>query len=280
MDKDEIIKKIKENKTPVFIVSVILVVFIAFSAVRCSAVQESRQAESQPQATASNVVDDEASALNELTDEQKAKQDKYDQETQRFIAVLKANLWATEDKSSLISFTDKTFIERTDQGKSATTAYVIDALKADTSKTDEETVDTYTAATELSDGTHFITLEKHTYSDQNIQYFLISDCFAKSKAQYSPISPSDNITVSGLNQEVLQLFGNDKDNIESTVKNYCAQYLPTPSSNGPSTPPSTGKKIRSPSHSKRKTAIVRFLRLSTTGTQRQWNAIRFKEGVS
>lgn len=158
MDKDEIIKKIKENKTPVFIVSVILVVFIAFSAVRCSAVQESRQAESQPQATASNVVDDEASALNELTDEQKAKQDKYDQETQRFIAVLKANLWATEDKSSLISFTDKTFIERTDQGKSATTAYVIDALKADTSKTDEETVDTYTAATELSDGTHFITL--------------------------------------------------------------------------------------------------------------------------
>ena len=34
MDKDEIIKKIKENKTPVFIVSVILVVFIAFSAVR------------------------------------------------------------------------------------------------------------------------------------------------------------------------------------------------------------------------------------------------------
>ena len=152
---------------------------------------------------------------------------KYDQETQRFIAVLKANLWATEDKSSLISFTDKTFIERTDQGKSATTAYVIDALKADTSKTDEETVDTYTAATELSDGTHFITLEKHTYSDQNIQYFLISDCFAKSKAQYSPISPSDNITVSGLNQEVLQLFGNDKDNIESTVKNYCAQYLPT-----------------------------------------------------
>ena len=159
MDKDEIIKKIKENKTPVFIVSVILVVFIAFSAVRCSAVQESRQAESQPQATASNVVDDEASALNELTDEQKAKQDKYDQETQRFIAVLKANLWATEDKSSLISFTDKTFIERTDQGKSATTAYVIDALKADTSKTDEETVDTYTAATELSDGTHFITLE-------------------------------------------------------------------------------------------------------------------------
>lgn len=227
MDKDEIIKKIKENKTPVFIVSVILVVFIAFSAVRCSAVQESRQAESRPQATASNVVDDEASALNELTDEQKAKQDKYDQETQRFIAVLKANLWATEDKSSLISFTDKTFIERTDQGKSATTAYVIDALKADTSKTDEETVDTYTAATELSDGTHFITLEKHTYSDQNIQYFLISDCFAKSKAQYSPISPSDNITVSGLNQEVLQLFGNDKDNIESTVKNYCAQYLPT-----------------------------------------------------
>ena len=73
MDKDEIIKKIKENKTPVFIVSVILVVFIAFSAVRCSAVQESRQAESQPQATASNVVDDEAAALNELTDEQKAK---------------------------------------------------------------------------------------------------------------------------------------------------------------------------------------------------------------
>ena len=138
MDKDEIIKKIKENKTPVFIVSVILVVFIAFSAVRCSAVQESRQAESQPQATASNVVDNEASALNELSDEQKAKQDKYDQETQRFIAVLKANLWATEDKSSLISFTDKTFIERTDQGKSATTAYVIDALKADTSKTDEE----------------------------------------------------------------------------------------------------------------------------------------------
>lgn len=227
MDKDELIKKIKEHKTPVVVICVLLIVFIAFSAVRCTAVQESRQAATQPQATASNAVDEETSALNELTDEQKAKQDKYDQETQRFIAMLKANLWATEDKTSLVSFTDKTFIERTDQGKSATTAFVVDALKTDSSKTDEETIDTYTAATELPDGTHFITLEKHTYTDQNVQYFLISDCFAKAKTQYSPISASDNITVSGLNQEVLQLFGNDKEGIENAVKNYCAQYLPT-----------------------------------------------------
>ena len=227
MDLGEVKSKLIENKGLVLIVAVVLVVFIAFSVSRCTAVQNERSQTQQQEQQASGASDDVQNAESQLTDEQKQKQQNYSQDILQFISVLKANLWSTEDTAHFVAFTDKTFTERTDQGKSTTSAYVIDAVKTDKTKTDDATVEVSTAAIEVNDGTYFLTVTKETYTDNNVQNFLTSDVLAQPKSSYGPISASDQITVSGLNQDVLQLFGDDKENIESTVKDYSAKYLPT-----------------------------------------------------
>lgn len=227
MDLGEVKSKLIKNKGLVLIVAVVLVVFIAFSVSRCTAVQNERSQTQQQEQQASGASDDVQNAESQLTDEQKQKQQNYSQDILQFISVLKANLWSTEDTAHFVAFTDKTFTERTDQGKSTTSAYVIDAVKTDKTKTDDATVEVSTAAIEVNDGTYFLTVTKETYTDNNVQYFLTSDVLAQPKSSYGPISASDQITVSGLNQDVLQLFGDDKENIESTVKDYSAKYLPT-----------------------------------------------------
>lgn len=227
MDLGEVKSKLIENKGLVLIVAVVLVVFIAFSVSRCTAVQNERSQTQQQEQQASGASDDVQNAESQLTDEQKQKQQNYSQDILQFISVLKANLWSTEDTAHFVAFTDKTFTERTDQGKSTTSAYVIDAVKTDKTKTDDATIEVSTAAIEVNDGTYFLTVTKETYTDNNVQYFLTSDVLAQPKSSYGPISASDQITVSGLNQDVLQLFGDDKENIESTVKDYSAKYLPT-----------------------------------------------------
>lgn len=227
MDLGEVKSKLIENKGLVLIVAVVLVVFIAFSVSRCTAVQNERSQTQQQEQQASGASDDVQNAESQLTDEQKQKQQNYSQDILQFISVLKANLWSTEDTAHFVAFTDETFTERTDQGKSTTSAYVIDAVKTDKTKTDDATVEVSTAAIEVNDGTYFLTVTKETYTDNNVQYFLTSDVLAQPKSSYGPISASDQITVSGLNQDVLQLFGDDKENIESTVKDYSAKYLPT-----------------------------------------------------
>ena len=227
MDLGEVKSKLIENKGLVLIVAVVLVVFIAFSVSRCTAVQNERSQTQQQEQQASGASDDVQNAESQLTDEQKQKQQNYSQDILQFISVLKANLWSTEDTAHFVAFSDKTFTERTDQGKSTTSAYVIDAVKTDKTKTDDATVEVSTAAIEVNDGTYFLTVTKETYTDNNVQYFLTSDVLAQPKSSYGPISASDQITVSGLNQDVLQLFGDDKENIESTVKDYSAKYLPT-----------------------------------------------------
>lgn len=227
MDLGEVKSKLIENKGLVLIVAVVLVVFIAFSVSRCTAVQNERSQTQQQEQQASGASDDVQNAESQLTDEQKQKQQNYSQDILQFISVLKANLWSTEDTAHFVAFTDKTFTERTDQGKSTTSAYVIDAVKTGKTKTDDATVEVSTAAIEVNDGTYFLTVTKETYTDNNVQYFLTSDVLAQPKSSYGPISASDQITVSGLNQDVLQLFGDDKENIESTVKDYSAKYLPT-----------------------------------------------------
>lgn len=227
MDLGEVKSKLIENKGLVLIVAVVLVVFIAFSVSRCTAVQNERSQTQQQEQQAPGASDDVQNAESQLTDEQKQKQQNYSQDILQFISVLKANLWSTEDTAHFVAFTDKTFTERTDQGKSTTSAYVIDAVKTDKTKTDDATVEVSTAAIEVNDGTYFLTVTKETYTDNNVQYFLTSDVLAQPKSSYGPISASDQITVSGLNQDVLQLFGDDKENIESTVKDYSAKYLPT-----------------------------------------------------
>ena len=227
MDLGEVKSKLIENKGLVLIVAVVLVVFIAFSVSRCTTVQNERSQTQQQEQQASGASDDVQNAESQLTDEQKQKQQNYSQDILQFISVLKANLWSTEDTAHFVAFTDKTFTERTDQGKSTTSAYVIDAVKTDKTKTDDATVEVSTAAIEVNDGTYFLTVTKETYTDNNVQYFLTSDVLAQPKSSYGQISATDQIPVSGLNQAVLPLVGDDKENIESTVKDYSAKYLPT-----------------------------------------------------
>ena len=186
MDLREVKSKLIENKGLVLIVAVVLVVFIAFSVSRCTAVQNERSQTQQQEQQASGASDDVQNAESQLTDEQKQKQQNYSQDIKQFIAVLKANLWATEGKDHLVAFSDTTFSERTDQGKSSTVAYVVDAVKTDETKTDDGTEEVSTAAIEVDNETYFLTVTKDTYADGNVQYFLTGDALTQSKATYGP----------------------------------------------------------------------------------------------
>lgn len=227
MDLSNIGNAINEHKSAIIIGLAVMLVFTIFSVARCSQVQtEKQEAAAAEEKVANQESDEETQALSRLSDEQRDKQTKYDQETQSLIQVLKANVWATEDKSHIILFTDRSYTERTSDGKAETHGYVIDAVDAEKETNADETVTNYTFAVESDLGTYFFKLMREDFSDQNIQYTLRSDRFGDPNNLYGPISVSDQMTVTGINQDLVSLVDNKQEDLENCIKEYCAQFKP------------------------------------------------------
>lgn len=227
MDLSNIGNAINEHKSAFIIGLAVVLVFTMFSVARCSQVQtEKQEAAAAAEKAENQETDGEAQALSKLSDEQRDKQTKYDQETQSLIQVLKANVWATEDKSHIILFTDRSYTERTSDGKAETHGYVIDAVDTEKETNADETVTNYTFAVESDLGTYFFKLMREDFSDQNIQYTLRSDKFGDPNNLYGPISVSDQMTVTGINQDLVSLVDNKQEDLENCIKEYCAQFKP------------------------------------------------------
>ncbi len=226
MDTTAISEFIEQHRTAIVIGAVVIVLFIMFSIASYNRVH-------QASTTDNTAVEQEASpeeeAIAKLSDSQKDKVGSYDSETANVISVLKANLWSTESKQYLVSFTDQAYTERTADGVSSTTAFVVDAVKKSTdNSTDDGTVKTtYDLAIETPDTSFFITLEAEQDSSGNLQYFLDCNKFkGGSSSSYSPIAASNVIKVNGLNQDILQLIDNKRDDLEQQLKEYCSTYYP------------------------------------------------------
>lgn len=225
MDTTAISEFIEKHRTAVIIGAVVIVLFIAFSVASYNRVH---QADTTNDTTIEQNASPENEAVSKLNDSQKEKLSSYDSETTNVISVLKANLWSTEDKQYLVSFTDQTYTERTSDGVSSTTAYVVDAVKKTTDNSSDDGVvkTTYDLAVETSDSSFFITLEAEQDSSGNLQYFLDCSKFKGGSNSYSPISASNMINVNGLNQDITQLIDNKQDELEQQLKEYCSTYYP------------------------------------------------------
>lgn len=225
MDTTAINEFIEKHRTAVIVGTVIIALFIAFSVTSFNRVHQTNDADT---ATAQQEASPEDEAVAKLSDSQKDKMSSYDSDTSNVIAILKANLWSTEDKQNLVSFTDKTYTERTADGSSSTTAFVVDAVKTSNETADDEGTQkaTYDLAVETPDASFFITLEKYTDANGNIQYFLDCSKLKGNSNLYSPISASGNIKVNNLNQDIVQLIDNKQDALEQQLKEYCSTYYP------------------------------------------------------
>lgn len=218
-----------QHKKPIVAGMIMLVVFIAFSAVMFSHTQsvQQRTAAEQSQQSTEAASDEQAAALAKLSDDQSKRQDKYTQEMKDFVSILSSNVWATDSKTNIVSFTDRTFTERTNDGKSDTTAFVVDIVDSETAQGEDTGITTnYTAAIETADDSFFMRLTKIENGEGAPTYTLSCDYFAAATSSYSPIEPDPSIEVNGLNQEVLQLVNDQEDELKHALRLYCSQYMP------------------------------------------------------
>lgn len=224
MDLSNITGFIDKHKKPCLIACAALLIFVSLSFARCSQVQADKTAAKQQTGTTQD--DQQAKAEAQLTDDQRNKQSNYTNDIQQIIDILSASLWCTEDKQHLITFDQTTFTQRTDGGKSTTEAYVIDAIDTSKEQNTDYTTDTYTIAIETPDDSFILTLTKEEAADGNFQYFLKSSGLAGAKQIYSTVSSNTNIDISSLNQDALQLIGNNQAGLNQALQDYAAQYLP------------------------------------------------------
>lgn len=225
MDTNSISEFAAKHRTAIIIGTVVFLLFIVFSVMRFNQIH---QPDSAATGTAAQETSPEEKAVAKLNDEQNRKINSYDSNVYDVLSILEASLWATEDKQYLVTFTDKTFTERTADGTSSTSAFVIDAVKTSNEAADDEGTQkaTYDLAVETPDTSFFITLEKYTDASGNIQYFLDCGKFKGGSDLYSPISASGSIKVNNLNQDVIQLIDNKQDVLEQQLKEYCSTYYP------------------------------------------------------
>lgn len=220
-----------EHKPQVIIAAFVLVLFIAFSVgsfIHTQNVQHMQQEQEQIEASGDPTLDQaRADADAQLSDELKAKRDKYDNNTKEFIAILSAQLWGMGGSSPYISFTDTTYTESTEDGTSDINAYVINALEKTTQQTSDPEIILYRAAVETADSSFFIELTRQTTADGNVTYSLASSEFMAPNDLYTSIQPSSAFQVSGLNPDILNFIDNDEAGLNAAVAEYCSQYLPT-----------------------------------------------------
>lgn len=223
MSNKPAIEKLLEHKAALTIGIVAVVAFAAISIVlyannhSISEIDDSSSSEQTPQTI----------AYDKLSDEQKSKIGNYTTDEQLVQSTLECNVWGSEDGKYVLSFSSNTFtVNETSEGSSDTIGYVIDALKQEDFSSDDNEQTTFLLSAETPEKSFFMELQKTRYDDGNIQYLLTSDYF-DSEILLSPVSLSDSIEVKELNQDFLNLIDNDKEGLETCIKEYCAGYSPT-----------------------------------------------------
>lgn len=217
-----LITQAKEHKLFIAVLTCVLIGFVGFSIFAYTTHQAALTSEAQESPSS---LSPEEEAVAKLSEQQRAKQNEYSIEIGDIISVLQANVWATEDKSHLLTFTTQSYTQKTSDGSSSTTAYVVDAIKTEKSNANDIETSTYTLAVEDSETSFFLTLTKEVFEDKSTQYFLQSDNFT-SQEVYGPISSSGISEVKSLNSELVQLVGGQEKELVTTVQEYCSEYHP------------------------------------------------------
>lgn len=223
---DKLLEHIKKNKGAFAAVLVIFVIFLVLSGMRFMQIHSGDS--DGDELTQDEQLEQDANA--QLTDDQIAKRDNYSDTTKELINLLKSQTWGAGGSSPYISFTDTTFTETNTNQDPETTAYVVDVTEKNTTQASDPEIVTYTASVETADKSFFVELVRETAKDGKVTLSVSSSGFAASQDAYTPVKPSSQYTVSGLNSDVLKLVDDKKDELNKAVTEYCTQHYPTATS--------------------------------------------------
>lgn len=220
---------VEEHKKMSAVCLCLLLMFIGGSAMSALRVASNRATQAQEQSVAKKDASTANDADITLTSEQKTLIADYDEKTEDFIATLCASVWSAGDGRYLLKFSETSYTE-TVNGESTEHGYAISRLDADT---DQQGQPRYTIAFLTDTGTHIVTYASERAKDAKDTTAALSasltssSMFEKKNTAYESSEAVEDITVKGMNSEVVSLFGNDESALVSALSNWCALNYPT-----------------------------------------------------
>ena len=224
---------IGEHKKMSVICLCLLLMFIGGSAVSAASVASHRAqvAEEQAKSAESETTDAEKKTAKEtkdvkLSSEQESLIADYDKDTKDFIATLSASVWSTSEGRYSLKFSDSAYVE-TVNGEVTTHSYAISRLDKGT---DQQGLTCYSVVFLTDTGTHIVSYTMYrgdATGQTDISSSLTSaSMFALKDTEYKRADAVENITVKGMNSEVVNLFGNDESALVSALSKWCAVHYP------------------------------------------------------
>lgn len=174
---------LKEHRGVIVAATAVLALIVAFSAARCTMVQSERALEEITKQTddlggtgsapvggadedgKDGGLSDTEKALAKLTEEQRQRQDSYDEETAAFVSELSSNIWTARNDAYFLTFTGATFTD-TAKGEATVHPYVINNLTPRPSTSENgRTVEVTEAAIETDEGIFVLTYTVTTVNE-------------------------------------------------------------------------------------------------------------------
>lgn len=212
----------------------ILIVFVGFSITNAMNVAQQRAIDAQQDSpvteqtgsgTENGETAEEEAVDVSLTDSQKKLIESYDDETENLIDTLCASVWSASGGKYTLRFHD-TYYTETVNGNETVHPYAIATVEFGTNGSDSE-IDTIVFETDT--GTHIATysIVKSADSDAAGSSTITSaSMFSLQNASYERTDAVTQITISGLNSEITELFGGDTDTLTTELSHWCSTHYP------------------------------------------------------
>lgn len=239
---------LKEHRGVIVAAAAVLALIVAFSAARCTMVQSERaleeiteQADDPGGAGSASAEGSDADgkdggqsetekALAKLTEEQRQRQDSYDEETAAFVSELSSNIWTARNDAYFLTFTGATFTD-TAKGEATVHPYVINNLTPRPPATENgRTVEVTEAAIETDEGIFVLTYTVTTVIETGeVTAKVASGAFSVIEQDgYTRTAATDgSLTVTGLNDDCKELIDGDVDGLEDALRDFCSLNVPT-----------------------------------------------------
>ena len=239
---------LKEHRGVIVAAAAVLALIVAFSTARCTMVQSERALEEITKqtddlgGTGSTPVggadedgkdggqSDTEKALAKLTEEQRQRQDSYDEETAAFVSELSSNIWTARNDAYFLTFTGATFTD-TAKGEATVHPYVINNLTPRPSTSENgRTVEVTEAAIETDEGIFVLTYTVTTVNETGeVTAKVASGAFSVIEQDgYTRTAATDgSLTVTGLNDDYEKLIDSDVEGLEDALRDFCSLNVPT-----------------------------------------------------
>lgn len=165
----------------------------------------------------------------EVTEDEQKIIDQYDEDIDEFVAFLVKSVWVNNAETSSLTFTDRSFVENSNNSDYVERVFAVQAVKHITSNDEENSIkDSYIASVSVEDKTYIMSVScyKAKTSDVETNWQLAADFL---KDTYNRAFASEKIEILEFNDYAHQLVGDDYNLIEKQITEICSRQYPTAS---------------------------------------------------